>query len=394
MQIVSRIPLYLLSLLAMLMGAGVGLVLGPKAAVLGQFSAYLVETIKWIAIPLIFFSIVETVSHAHLKGKAVAMMFLVSSVNGTFAILIALLISNLFGPGYYFVLPPSDILERRIEQPQGFPIKMLLTSPIFISIFLGLAVGFILYFGKTERTQKIKAWIPTALKTTIRWVGYILLFLPIAIFGSVAKVVGLYGFGMMGGLLAYLAATIGGMVLQIGFIYQFWIFRVGKIPLKHFWKEALSPVIHSFGINSSLATLPVTLATLKRLNISEASARVAACIGTNFNNDGILLYEVVAVFFLAQAHGMELSIVQQLTTASICVFATVGVAGVPEAGVIALSLVAASVGLPVESISLLLTVDWIVARCRSATNVVSDLTVAIGVEALTQLPADNKSVEV
>jgi DAACS family dicarboxylate/amino acid:cation (Na+ or H+) symporter len=152
---------------------------------------------------------------------------------------------------------------------------------------------------------------------------------------------------------------------------------VARDSLKRFWQGAREPVVYALGASSSLATLPVTLNAINRLGISPASGRLAACVGTNFNNDGILLYEAMAVLFVAQVHGIQLSLESQVVAALACIVAGVGIAGIPEAGLISLSLVLATVGLPVEILPLLLTVDWILSRARAATNVISDILVAL-----------------
>ena len=139
-------------------------------------------------------------------------------------------------------------------------------------------------------------------------------------------------------------------------------------------------MLYAFGVNSSLAALPATLNALDDLKVSPGASRLGACVGTNFNNDGILLYEVAAVLMLGQAAGFDWHVSQQLGIAGVCMLATLGVSGFPEAGVIALSLVLTSAGLPVEMLPLLLPVDWLVARMRSATNVVSDMTVSLAID--------------
>jgi Na+/H+-dicarboxylate symporter len=94
------------------------------------------------------------------------------------------------------------------------------------------------------------------------------------------------------------------------------------------------------------------------------------------------LYEAMAVLFVAQAYGIEMSVTQQVMTALLSLAAAIGVAGIPEAGVISLSLVLTAAGLPLEILPMLLTVDWIIARARSITNVLSDMTVSIGIASL------------
>jgi Na+/H+-dicarboxylate symporter len=116
------------------------------------------------------------------------------------------------------------------------------------------------------------------------------------------------------------------------------------------------------------------------MNVSPQAARLAACVGTNLNNDGILLYEAMAVLFVAQVYGIQLGLEQQLAAALSCVIAGIGIAAVPDAGLISLSIVLATVGLPVEIVPLLLTVDWLLSRCRAVTNVTSDILVAVLLE--------------
>jgi Na+/H+-dicarboxylate symporter len=149
------------------------------------------------------------------------------------------------------------------------------------------------------------------------------------------------------------------------------------MPLRTFWAGARNAVVYALGASSSLATLPVTLRCLDRMGVSPQSARLAACVGTNLNNDGILLYEAMAVLFVAQVYGIHLTIGQQLLAAASCVIAGIGIAAVPDAGLISLALVLATVGLPGEIVPLLLTVDWLLSRCRAVTNVSSDFLVAV-----------------
>ena len=133
--------------------------------------------------------------------------------------------------------------------------------------------------------------------------------------------------------------------------------------------------------NSSLATIPVTLRCLRCMGVSEPSARMSACIGTNLNNDGIVLYEAMATLFLCQAMGWHLGASQQITVVLASVMAGVGIAGIPDAGLIVLPLVLTAAGLPEAAVGaalpLIIPVDWIIARARSGVNVLADMLVAI-----------------
>jgi Na+/H+-dicarboxylate symporter len=170
---------------------------------------------------------------------------------------------------------------------------------------------------------------------------------------------------------------LGGLALHVLVTYQLWLVLFAKLPLRTFWREAKEPVFYAAGANSSLATLPVTLRALDRLRVPRSASTLGACVGTNFNNDGIILYEGMAVLFVAQASGIELTFAQQIVIALTCLVAAMGVAGVPEAGFISLALVLNTVHLPLEILPLLLTVDWIIARARSVTNVLSDMLLSL-----------------
>lgn len=398
-------PIYLQTILAMLLGILAGLILGPKAASLGVVAKYIIEVIKAVATPLLFLAIFDAFVSVDLKGKGFLGLLVICIFNAACAVIIALGISHIFQPGTFLTLDPS--LKVTTSLPKVFDLNLHwsdhlskkngasfftgTTAAIVIAVGLGSLFVLLKFLLKTrcfKLTEQLKSWDQILLQWLYKIIGYLVHLTPIAVFTAMAKVVGVQGFGAMKGLAAYLLACAGGMFLQVILVYQAWIKWIAKRSLKQFWREIKEPVIYSFGVNSSLATLPLTLNALKRLKVSEGSARLSACIGTNLNNDGILLYEVVAVLFVAQAFGWHLAVGQQLVLALICIVATVGVAGVPDAGMISLSLVLSSVGLPLEILPILMTVDWVLARLRSVNNVIGDATGAIALDAILKSPSE------
>ena len=103
---------------------------------------------------------------------------------------------------------------------------------------------------------------------------------------------------------------------------------------------------------------------------------MGALVGANFNNDGTALYEAMAALFVAQMLGMDLNLYQQLLVVITSVAASVGAAGIPEAGLVTMTMVFNAVGLPIEYIAILLTVDWFLDRCRTTINVMGDMNVS------------------
>jgi Na+/H+-dicarboxylate symporter len=146
-------------------------------------------------------------------------------------------------------------------------------------------------------------------------------------------------------------------------------------------------LLTAFSTASSSATLPVTMETaVVRGGVSQRSTDFVLPLGATINMDGTALYEAVAAIFIAQAIGIELSGLQQLTVAITATLAAIGAAGIPEAGLVTMLIVLTAVGLPTEYIGLILSVDWLLDRFRTAVNVFGDAVGAAVVDG--SFPAD------
>jgi DAACS family dicarboxylate/amino acid:cation (Na+ or H+) symporter len=375
-----KLPLYMQTLIAMVAGLIAGLLVGEPILELAPISKWLIEIIKAAAIPLLFLAILDGILRLEFKGKGLGRLAFIIVFNATCAITIALVISNVFEPGR---LLPLGQLSHLTEHGLGGLFKQsdrLVKNPMPIAIVSSLVLGIsILVVQKLRDRQppeRLRNVTGRGFAIAVKVLGVLVKFVPIAVFVAVSGITGSGKYHQLTGLLAYFLTCVSGLVLHMAIVYQGWLMLSG-IGLGNFWRAAKTPVIYAFGINSSLATLPVTLKALDELKVSSGSARMSACLGTNFNNDGILLYEVAAVLFMAQAYGLDLSIGQQISMAGLCVIAMLGVGGIPEAGIISLTLVCGTVGLPTENIPLLLAVDWFIARLRSVTNVLGDMTGAV-----------------
>jgi Na+/H+-dicarboxylate symporter len=136
-------------------------------------------------------------------------------------------------------------------------------------------------------------------------------------------------------------------------------------------------LISAFSTASSTATVPITYESLvEKIGLRESSASLGALVGSNFNNDGTALYEAMSALFISQVVGQHLTLGQQLMVMLTSIVASVGAAGIPEAGLVTMTLVLTSVGLPTEYVAILITVDWFLDRCRTAINVMGDMTVS------------------
>jgi Na+/H+-dicarboxylate symporter len=393
-----RFPLYLQIIAAMAAGLVVGPLLGKQAGWLGEIGRLVIQLIKAAATPLLFLAIVNAILKTEVKGRAAARLFLFAGINASIAIAIGLVISNLFHPGRTLhaigKVEPAAVaayankkidllatLSSYIPTSLVTPFaENLVLSIILIAVPLGFGLRRVRGEQQAEGGEGFRV-VEDGLETLLRMMeivlGWVIRLIPFAVFGVVARAVGEHGYAPLRGLAAYVAAGLGGLALHILITYQAWLLLYVRMPLATFWRHAREPVVYAAGANSSLATLPVTLRALDRLGVPRSASALGAMVGTNFNNDGIILYEGMAVLFVAQAAGLDLTLGQQVLAAVACLVAAMGVAGVPEAGFISLALVLNTVGLPIELLPLLLTVDWIIARGRSVGNVLSDMMLSL-----------------
>lgn len=370
----------------------VGRWLGPSAASLGEIGKIIIDLIKAAAAPLLFTTILHGCVAHSVKGKDAVRMIGISILNVSAALIIAIALSRVFEPGLHFArfIPPTSALTPTDLKPLQFGASLLSFIPksliepfvgnnILGLVFLALVVGFAIRATATNLDRAAES-IESVRKVLGKMITWVVALVPLALFGVIAKSFGEYGFDPLRGLVSFVVVCLVGFLLQVVLIYHSWIRFYGRISLNEFWRIAKSVVVQAIGSNSSLATLPATLTALDDLKVSRRASTLGACVGTNLNNDGIVLYEAAAFFFVAQASGIDLSISQQILGAITCVVAAMGIAGVPEAGFISLAVVLATLKLPTETLPLLLCVDWILARCRSATNALADMTLSIALD--------------
>ncbi|HLP00100.1 MAG TPA: dicarboxylate/amino acid:cation symporter [Fimbriimonas sp.] len=392
-------------IVSIILGVAVGLVskanpsLNIDAKSFGDLGKIFVDLIKAVAAPLLFFAVTDAIVTTEISWKPARRFLAIVAVNTILATAIGLTIANVFRPGDHldFGLPTGDtsLLNSAKDKSATFLgfIDSLLPNSILEPFVTGNILGVVflaVISGAALRTfhrlnepwvQSLNNFIHGGYRISERVITWLVMLAPVAIFGVIAKSVGTSGFDNLPGLARYVGFALLGLSIQTFVVYPMWIIVTRRVPLRDYFRVAAEPVINAIGINSSLATLPLTLKALEKLNVSKESSRMAACIGTNLNNDGILLYEAFAVLIVAQALNIEMTLATQLSVAVICVIATLGIAGVPEAGIISLAVVLATLKIDFHAIlPVLLTVDWIVARMRSVTNVMADITSSIAID--------------
>jgi DAACS family dicarboxylate/amino acid:cation (Na+ or H+) symporter len=377
-------------------GIALGFTVGADFTWMNEVGIGLLRLIKMVAIPLIFFAVMDAILHTQIDKRLASSFTLIVAVNAVSAVGIGLAIAHWLRPGDWLRAHSLNTsISESFKPVEGLEIREILKSlvppnlaqpflensiagVVIISLFFSIALKSLTRVDAEHAGVKIIGQIvSTCFHATQVALGYIIKLIPIAVFIVIWQTVGEKGFTPFVGLASYVIAILLGLIIQVTLPYFFWIRFVVGMPIKKFIQIAYEPFITALGTSSSLGALPVTLKTLDHHGIHKAASRLYAVVGTNLNNDGILLYEAMAVLVVAQAYGIEFTLGQEVTAMAACVIASLGIGGIPDAGLISLAVVLTTVGLPAEILPLLLSVDWFLSRARAATNVVADMTGSI-----------------
>ena len=408
-----HLPLYVRVLAGVALGAALGIAVGTEeflggvtTADLGKIGLLVVRALKMLALPLVFLAVVDAIVRTEVSFRMGGRLFLICLVNVSVAFSIGLALMNTFEPGVEWrghieeltgrddlpamkqapagaTLSPLDNVSRWVPESVGAPfVENNVIAVVLLALMIGAAIRSI---RKDPAAQPAMAAIGTgiegAYQIVTKMLGWVIEAVPFAVFGVVAQVVGKAGLGAFSAMSGFLGVILAGFAIHALIYYPLAAWLVGKKPPRVYLGRGADAIVTGMSTNSSLATVPITLRCLERMGVSQESSRLAACIGTNLNNDGITLYEAMAALFLAQALGYDLSLGAQMTIVLASLMAGIGVAGIPEAGLIVLPLVLGAAGLPEPVVTALIpvvfTVDWILARARSVVNVMSDMLVAI-----------------
>ena len=399
-------------LVAVCLGALVGVYFGTAPIVgtlttqqLGDVGGLVIRLLKALAVPLLFLAIVDSFLRTELTARQAARLVVICLVNVSVAFAIGLTLLNVLRPGDAWrghleqmtgvvgasnlATPPQASLDP-LRNLDGYVPKTVVEpfaqnaviSVVLLALLCGAALRRVVAARGEAEQRTVGAVVEAGYLTLMQMLIWVVHAVPYAVFGVVAQVVGRSGLGVFSVLWTFLSVIVLGLCLHAFIYYPLVAWFVGRKPPRVYLGGGADAVLAGFSMNSSLAAVPMTLRALtEKMGVSQGSARLAACVGTNLNNDGITLYEAMTALFLAQACGFDLGWLQQLVIVLASLMAGMGIAGIPEAGLIVLPLVLSAAGLPdkliVAVIPFVLPVDWIIARVRSAVNVMSDMLVAI-----------------
>ena len=383
----KKIGLFTWILIGFILGIALGIIspeFGKKLKFLGTI---LTNLLNMVVVPLVICLLITAaadVGSMKKLGKRAGRTFAIFMVTTAGAILLGLIVANLFAVGKGVTIDlggltageakTMNILDTLIGiVPTNIFASMSaanLLQCIFFALLFGFALTLLPESKEKEAVQHFFKGCSEVMKTIT---NVVLWFSPIGVFGLMAWVVGSYGLAILGPYAKAILAVYVGCLLQV-VIVQAGVMMGGVCHRNPFRciKEYMQTILFAVATCSSVATIPLNLKNCKRLGAADDVADFVIPFGAVINMNGTAIYEAVAAIFAAQVFGIELTIMQQVMIMLSAVLASIGTAGVPGSGLIMLTVVLNAAGLPLEAVGLLAGVDRFLNMGRMVPNIFGD----------------------
>jgi proton glutamate symport protein len=415
-----RLKLHWQILIAIVLGGLAGWLTGDTFTVAGV-SAYgvyefvgtlFLNALKMLIVPLIASSIIVGVAGigssgnlGRLGSKTLGFYLLTTMA----AILVGLVLLNVLKPGIVDGQPASvllaldastaEVADSISERGANDIVNVILRAvpPNIVAasangqmlgiIFFSLLFGYFMTRLEHDYAEPLMNFWTGVFQVMMHMTEWVMLFAPIGVFGLVAKVVARTGLDAAEPLLAFAGVILLALAVHTLITLPLLLRYVGGVMPYRFMQVMSPAMLTAFSTASSSATLPVTMDCAEEgAKVPNRISSFVLPLGATVNMNGTALYECGAVLFLAQAYGVELGIPAQILVVFTALITSIGVAGIPSASLVAIAIILAAVGLPVEAIAVLFVFDRVLDMARTSVNVFGDSCCAIIVARLEGVP--------
>ena len=402
--------LWLKVIIGLVLGAGLGVLLNPSAGLLSEnISLRLADwldlpgqifmrLVQMIMIPLIFTSIITgIVSNTSENLKTFGLRLLLYFVfTTTIAIIIGLVVTLILKPGQYIFsiggfpnssksqLVPNEQTNLLDNIPNAIsnlipnnPLESILTGEMLGVVIFTIIIGIAITQLRQETAKPIIRFSEAIQKICMIVVSWAMMLVPYAVFGLIAALLSRTSVQIFLGLGYYMFVVIIGLIILMIFYLALAAAVTQKNPFK-FLKAIREPQLLAFSTASSAAVMPLTMKTAdENLGVSSNISDFVIPVGATVNMDGTALFQCVTTLFMAQAYGIELTIMNLLLITFTVVAASIGTPAIPGGGVIILASVLQSAGIPIDGLIIIIGIDRILGMFRTAVNVTGDLTACL-----------------
>lgn len=381
--------LWMKILVALILGVFTGILLGPQAAFLKPIGTAFLSLINMIIVLLVLSSMTVGITSIHDPkklskiGSKTVLYYLTTTI---VAILLGLIFSNFFSLGngldFHF---SGELKDQAAPSLSDIFLSVIPSNPIaslaegnvlqiiVFSLFLGIAINF-----SGEKGKPLLNVLESLADVMYRLTSIIMEFSPIGIFALMAWVSGTFGTKVLYPLLKFLLVYYGACLFHLVFVFSGMLLTLARVSPKPFFKGMGDAIMFAFSTCSSTATLPVSMHCVqKNLGVSKNITNFMLPLGSTINMNGAAIFQGMAAVFVANAYGIDLTLQSLLTIVVTGTLSAVGAAGIPGTGFIMLSVVFASVGLPIEGLALIAGIDRIREMGSTVLNVLGDAVCAV-----------------
>ena len=349
-----------------------------------------IRLLQMLVVPLVFFSLAtgalsmgDTVSLGKIGLKTLLLYIFTTAV----AIAIALALASFIKPGIGIELTNIEKANVEIKEapsvmdtllniiPQN-PIASLASGEMLQIILFALLVG-VIAAQLPDKLPIVTKFLHEGNDLMMKMTSMVMYLAPLGVFGLLAKTFTEFGFETFVPMITYMGTVLGGLALQLVLVYTPIVLILGGLGVSNFFKKVIPPATFAFSSASSNATIPMTLQATDNMGIPRKISAFTIPLGATINMDGTAIMQGVAVIFIANVSGIELSMADFLTVIFTATLASIGTAGVPGVGLVTLSMVLQAVNLPVAGIAMIMGIDRILDMARTAVNIVGDMAVTL-----------------
>ena len=346
-----------------------------------------IRLLKMIIVPLIMASMVTgvvSIGNVRSLGRIGFRTFAYYFATTLLAVAVGLVLVNVISPGSGVEMPASQDQAQEVthEPPTagsiitdmvpdnivGAMAQSKFLSVIFFSLLLGVALSTV-----GEKARPLIELFDALNSVMLKITGWIMHLAPFGVCALMAYIVGTLGIDVIKDLAKYMATVVLGLGIHACITLPILLFVFTRYSPLRFFRHVFSAVATAFSTASSAATLPITMDCLEEnAGVSNKVTSFVIPLGATVNMDGTALYEAVAAMFIAQAYGIEMTLVQQIVIMLTATLASIGAAAIPSAGLFTMMIVLNAVGLPLEGLAMIWAVDRLLDMCRTAVNVWGD----------------------
>ncbi len=346
-----------------------------------------IRLMQMLVVPLVFSSLVcgsMAIGDTKQLGKVGVKTIIFYLITTALAITVALTVANFINPGIGLNMNNIQVADN-VTVSTKTPFTQTILNLIPTNIFYGLTNGkmlqvifFALFLGVIltrldDKVLTVSNFFSEFNDIMMEMTLLVMRVAPYGVFCLIARTFASTGFSAFIPMLKYMGSVLLALFIQCFFVYTILLKTSTGLSPIIFLKKFFPVMAFAFSTATSNATIPLSIETLKdKLGVSKKISSFTIPLGATINMDGTSIMQGVAVVFAAQAYGIDLSMMDYLTVIGTATIASIGTAGVPSVGLITLTMVFNSVGLPIEAIALIMGIDRILDMTRTAVNITGD----------------------